>query len=174
MYHVSSRRQTLCDILNLHGHVRENQPVLLRFFSHPLRIMALASICYILSKLNSQSTTTLAINLKHQINTSFARSHVKALLRVVLLVLARFTTLTPSSTPLGLLTVAICSSIDSFLEELSITFDLTCTKKLSSFWLKALKELYLYLSFFYLMLAFHGCIVNIGISDSFSVLGSFE
>jgi len=36
LFHVSSRRQTLCEILNLHGHVRENPHVLLRLVSHPL------------------------------------------------------------------------------------------------------------------------------------------
>jgi len=36
LFHVSCRRQTLREILNLHGHVRENPPVLLRLVSHPL------------------------------------------------------------------------------------------------------------------------------------------
>ncbi|KAG7568331.1 hypothetical protein ISN45_Aa04g011600 [Arabidopsis thaliana x Arabidopsis arenosa] len=173
IFHVSNRRQTLCEILNLHGHVREDPPVLLRFLCSLVRILALASFCFVLSKLNYQSTTTLASNLKHQITTTFARTRAKAL-RVLLLMPVRFTTLASSSTPLGLLTVAICSSIDSFLEELSITFDLTCTKKLLSFWLKALKELLLFnliYPFFYLMLALgnalYGCIVIFGISDSF-------
>jgi len=113
-------------------------------------------LCYVLSKLNSLSPKTLACNLKHQITITLARAHVKALLRVEFLVLARSQTLIPSSTPLCLLTAAICSSIDSFLEKLSITFDLTCTKKLVSFWLKALKVLlcfYLIYPSFYLMLA---------------------
>ncbi|KAG7632136.1 Gnk2-homologous domain, partial [Arabidopsis suecica] len=130
-----------------------------------------ASICYVLSKLNALSTTTLACNLKHQITITLARFHVKALLRVDFLVPARSQTLIPSLTPLCLLTAAICSSIDSFLEELSMTFDLTCTKKLVSFRLKALKDLlcfYLIYPSFYLMLAlgngFISCIVNIRIS----------
>ncbi|OAP04146.1 hypothetical protein AXX17_AT3G23600 [Arabidopsis thaliana] len=137
-----------------------------------------ASICYVLSKLNALSTTTLACNLKHQITITLARFYVKALLRVDFLVPARSQTLIPSLTPLCLLTAAICSSIDSFLEELSMTFDLTCTKKLVSFRLKALKDLlcfYLIYPSFYLMLAlgnaFISCIVNIRISDSVSVLG---
>ncbi|CAL9245473.1 unnamed protein product [Arabidopsis halleri] len=143
IFHVSNRRQTLCEILNLHGHVREDPPVEIRFLCLLLRILALASFCYVLSKLKSQSTATLASNLKHQITTTFARARVKAL-RVLLLMPVRFTTLASSSTPLGLLTVVICSSIDSFLEELLITFDLTCTIKLLSFWLKTLKKFLLF------------------------------
>ncbi|BAB01377.1 unnamed protein product [Arabidopsis thaliana] len=115
------------------------------------------------------------------ITITLARFYVKALLRVDFLVPARSQTLIPSLTPLCLLTAAICSSIDSFLEELSMTFDLTCTKKLVSFRLKALKDLlcfYLIYPSFYLMLAlgnaFISCIVNIRISDSVSVLGFYH
>ncbi|KAG7560639.1 hypothetical protein ISN45_Aa05g021480 [Arabidopsis thaliana x Arabidopsis arenosa] len=114
------------------------------------------SNCYVLPKLNSHYTAALANNFKHQSTFTFARTLVKALLRVAFLVPARITSLTPSSTPLRLLTMANRSSIDLLLEESSILFDLTCTNKLPSFWLKALKELlsinltYLYI---YLMLS---------------------
>ncbi|EFH41619.1 hypothetical protein ARALYDRAFT_330947 [Arabidopsis lyrata subsp. lyrata] len=126
------------------------------------------------SKLNSHSTTILASNVNHQSTITFARTFVKALLCVVLLVPARFKSLAPSPTPSRLLTVAICSSIDSFLEELSINFDLTCTKKLFSFWLKALKDplsINLIYHFIFLMVTLgyapYYCALNFGISDPF-------
>jgi len=173
---VQSPIQTLCGILNLHGrglHVREDPPVLLRFSTHLLHNWVLASspYRYVMSELISQYAKNLAIILKHLSNITLARTRVQALSRVVLFGPVRFTTLTTFTTPLGLLTMAICSSIDSSLEELSIIFDLTCTKMLYSFWLKALKELlsikpidpFIYL-FIYLMLALwnapYGCIVN--------------
>ncbi|EFH61464.1 hypothetical protein ARALYDRAFT_318499 [Arabidopsis lyrata subsp. lyrata] len=165
-------------------HAREDPPVLLRFYTHHLRTLVYASSkvlslsndhspsnssddfkpytlhttsnCYVLPKLNSHYTAALANNFKHQSTFTFARTLVKALLRVAFLVPARITSLTPSSKPLRLLTMANRSSIDLLLEESSILFDLTCTNKLPSFWLKALKELlsinltYLYI---YLMLS---------------------
>ncbi|CAD5318076.1 unnamed protein product [Arabidopsis thaliana] len=179
---VQSPIQTLCGILNLHGrglHVREDPPVLLRFSTHLLhnRVLTSSPYRYVMSELISQYATNLAIIPKHLSNITLARTRVQALSRVVLFGPVRFMTLTTFTTPLGLLTMAICSSIDSSLEELSIIFDLTCTKMLYSFWLKALKELlsikpidhFIYL-FIYLMLALwnapYGYIVNFGISDS--------
>lgn len=106
--------------LNLHGrglHVREDPPVLLWAFTHLLHIQTPTSISngFILSKLNSQSTTTLANISKHQSTITFARTRVKALLRVVLFVPARITTLAHSTTPLGPLIMGIFSSINSFM-----------------------------------------------------------
>ncbi|KAL9840083.1 putative beta-galactosidase [Arabidopsis thaliana] len=161
------------------GRYWPDPPVLLRFSTHLLhnRVLASSPYRYVMSELISQYAKNLAIILKHLSNITLARTRVQALSRVVLFGPVRFTTLTTFTTPLGLLTMAICSSIDSSLEELSIIFDLTCTKMLYSFWLKALKELlsiksidpFIYL-FIYLMLALwnapYGCIVNFGISDS--------
>ena len=149
---------------------------MLRLSNYPMHILALASIptCYELSKLNFQPATNLANTLKLQTTITFARTRAKALPHVVLLMPARITTLAPSTTPLGLLTMAICSSIDSSLEEFSIIFDLTWTKKFHCFWLKALKgflSINLIYLFIYLVLVLgnvpYGCIVNIGIFDSF-------
>ncbi|CAH8274952.1 unnamed protein product [Arabidopsis lyrata] len=187
-----------------HGlHVREDSPVLLRSCIHQLRILVdkaslrflnlsndhspscvydnfkqhalhTSPICYGLSKLNSHSVKTVAINLKHHSTFIPARNLVKALPCVVFLVPARTSTLAHSSTPLRLLTVANLSSVDSLLEDSSIIFDLTCTKKLHSFWLKALKKLLsinLIYPFIYFMLALGKghlcCNLNFGISDSF-------
>ncbi|XP_020885854.1 uncharacterized protein LOC110229626 [Arabidopsis lyrata subsp. lyrata] len=139
-----------------------------------LYVFNTTSFCYVLSKLNSNSTTILASNVNHQSTITYARTFVKALLCVVLLVPARFKSLAPSPTPSRLLTVAICSSIDLFLEELSINFDLTCTKKLFSFWLKALKDplsINLIYPFIFLMVTLgyapYYCALNFGISDPF-------
>ena len=113
-----------------------------RLSNYPMHILALASIptCYELSKLNFQPATNLANTLKLQTTITFARTRAKALPRVVLLMPARITTLAPSTTPLGLLTMAICSSIDSSLEEFSIIFDLTWTKKFHCFCSKLSKD----------------------------------
>ncbi|CAL9242381.1 unnamed protein product [Arabidopsis halleri] len=99
-------------------------------------------------------------------NSSFKSS--RTLPCVVVLCLA------PSLTPVRLSTMAIRSSIDSLLEDLSIIFDLTCTKKFHSFWLKALKEslsINLIYLFIYFMLtlgnAFSYCTLNFGISCSY-------
>ncbi|CAL9231861.1 unnamed protein product [Arabidopsis halleri] len=183
-------------------HVREDPPVLLWYYTQHLLTLVLASSrvlslsndhspssslddskpytfnitsnCSVLSKPNSHSTKALAITFKHQSSFTLARTLVKALLRVVFLVPARIKSLAPSSTPIRLLTMAICSSIDSLLEELLIIFDLTCTKKLPSFWPKALKNLLsinIIYPFTYLMLslglALYCCALNFGISDSF-------
>ncbi|KAG7648397.1 hypothetical protein ISN45_At01g033630 [Arabidopsis thaliana x Arabidopsis arenosa] len=96
--------------------------------------------CYGWLKLNSLSTSIVAINLKYQNTITIAGTFAKALLRVVLLVSARSMSLVPPSTPLCLLTMANCSSSDSLLQEASRNFDLTCTIKLLNFWLKALKD----------------------------------
>ncbi|AEE77858.1 putative protein [Arabidopsis thaliana] len=166
-----NRRQTLYGFLNLHGrelHVGENPPVLLRFITRHLRILVFASsnglslpndylssssledfkpftlyttsIRYGLPKLQSHLTAALPLNLTHR-STVFARALVKALPRVVCLVPPSFTSLTLTPTPLRLLTMTNCSSFDLLLEDLSISFDLTCTNKLPSFWFKALKDL---------------------------------
>ncbi|KAG7578818.1 hypothetical protein ISN45_Aa03g029770 [Arabidopsis thaliana x Arabidopsis arenosa] len=184
-------------------HVREDPPVMLRSCTYQLRILVVKAsfrflnlsndhspscvydnfkphalhtcpTCYGLSKLNSHSVTSLANNLKHHSTFILARNLVKALPRVILLVPARISTLAHSPTPLRLFTVAYLSSVDSLLEDSSIIFDLTCTKKLHSFWLKALKKLLsinlIYL-FIYFMLALGKgplcCNLNFGISDSF-------
>ncbi|KAG7633248.1 hypothetical protein ISN44_As03g035370 [Arabidopsis suecica] len=98
------------------------------------------SIRYGLPKLQSHLTAALPLNLTHR-STVFARALVKALPRVVCLVPPSFTSLTLTPTPLRLLTMTNCSSFDLLLEDLSISFDLTCTNKLPSFWFKALKDL---------------------------------
>ncbi|CAL9234709.1 unnamed protein product [Arabidopsis halleri] len=182
----------LCvEFLNLHGrqglHVREDPPVLLRSCTYLLRFLVVKASFRFLNlsidhspscfydnfKQHALHTTN---NLKHHSTFILARNLVKAIPRVVLLVSARTTTLAHSPTPLCLLTVATLSSVDSLLEDSSIIFDLTCTKKLHSFWLKALKKLLsinlIYL-FIYSMLALGKgpiCyILNFGISDSFNL-----
>ncbi|EFH52315.1 hypothetical protein ARALYDRAFT_323654 [Arabidopsis lyrata subsp. lyrata] len=182
----------LCvEFLNLHGrqglHVREDPPVLLRSWTYLLRFLVVKASFRFLNlsidhspscfydnfKQHALHTTN---NLKHHSTFILARNLVKALPRVVLLVPARTSTLAHSPTLLRLLTVATLSSVDSLLEDSSIIFDLTCTKKLQSFWLKALKKLLsinlIYL-FTYFMLALGKCPIfcnlNFGISDSFNL-----
>ena len=130
--------------------------------------------CYGWLKLNSLSTSIVAINLKYQNTITIAGTFAKALLRVVLLVSARSMSLVPPSTPLCLLTMANCSSSDSLLQEASRNFDLTCSIKLLNFWLKALKDPLLInfiYPFIFLLVTLTVCILllcyNFGISDSF-------
>ncbi|XP_019093252.1 PREDICTED: uncharacterized protein LOC109129454 [Camelina sativa] len=135
-------------------HARENPPVMLRSCTYPFQILVIIaslgtlslsnvsspscfhdeykqhalitiSTRYDLSKLNSQSSTTVAINLNQWSNITFAQTLVKALPRVVLLVPARSTSLAPSPTPFRLVTLANQSSFDSLLEDLLIILDLT-------------------------------------------------
>ncbi|CAL9224165.1 unnamed protein product [Arabidopsis halleri] len=177
-------------------HTRSNSQSLLWIcFNHP-RTMALESLMSKLCKPhglkfygmcfptpNSQSfvcdstpihhsMATLAINFKHPSTTILFRTLVlifaKALLREVLLVPARSTSLAPSSTLLCLLTVTKLSSTDLFVEELSTILDLTCTTSLSSVWLKALIEpllMYFIYPLIYLIMAlgnaFHCCTLNL-------------
>ena len=119
-----------------------------------------APLCYALPKLTSQSTAALATILRH------VKTFILA--RVFPLVQVSFTSLTLSSTPLSLMTVANRSSIDSLLEELSTNFDLTCTTKLLCFWLKALKDPLL----FNLMYPSILLIVALGISLFYCALNS--
>ncbi|KAL9816319.1 hypothetical protein AtNW77_Chr4g0276411 [Arabidopsis thaliana] len=156
------------EFLNLHDrqrfHVREDPPVLLRFCIYHLQILFVEDFprflnlsndhyascsfdnfkhytfhtfiaCFVLSKLNFHSTTMLAKKINH------------------LFVSAGTSTLVLLPTPLRLLTLANWSSFDSFLEDLSIIFDLTCTNKLHSFWLIALKK-FLSINLIYLFIYF--------------------
>ncbi|KAL9299035.1 hypothetical protein AtEden1_Chr2g0227661 [Arabidopsis thaliana] len=92
----------------------------------------------------------------------------------ILLVPARTLSLTSSSTPFCLLTLAILSSNDSLLEEASTNLDLTCSRKPLSFWFKALKD-YLPINFIYSLIfmvvtlgyAFYFVVLNFGILESF-------
>jgi len=98
------------------------------------------SCCYGLPMLIFSTTTFVANKSKQQSTFPTPRTSTKALLYVAFLVSARIVSLTSSSTPSRLLTLAICSSFDSLLEESSINFDLTSTTKLLCFWLQALKK----------------------------------
>ncbi|KAL9285911.1 hypothetical protein AtEden1_Chr4g0279901 [Arabidopsis thaliana] len=173
--YVLGRLQNVCGFLNLHGslHVREDPPVVLRFISHPLRTLCVASsstLRYEFALLKNLCIMPLTPPCDI---TILARTHAKALLCVALLVQTRRLPLAPSPTPSRLLTLAICSSNDLFLEEVSTTFDLTCSTKLLSFWFTALKDhlpcTFIYLVFFLVLTlgyALYYCAFNFGISDS--------
>lgn len=140
--YVLDRLQNVCGFLNLHGsfHVREDPPILLQLITYLLQTLCVAS-SYTLSHEFALLKIFGISSLTHPCDINiFVQTSAKALRCVVLLVQTRRLPLAPSSTPFRLLTLAIRSSNDLFLEEASTTFDLTCSTKLLTFWFKALKD----------------------------------